>query len=84
MFQQDSVTAHKARVTQKWMSANLHSHITPELWPPNSPDLNPLDYYVWGVVERDTNKHPHNNIDSMKSAIKQMMVKMDKTMLTKA
>ena len=23
-------------------------------WPPNSPDLNPLDYYVWSVIERVT------------------------------
>ena len=84
VFQQDSAPAHKAKATQEWMSANLHSHITPEFWPPNSPDLNPLDYYVWGVVERDTNKCPHNTLDSLKSAIKQVMVKMDKAMLTKA
>jgi len=25
-------------------------------WPPNSSDLNPLDYYVWNVIERVTNK----------------------------
>lgn len=84
VFQQDSAPAHKAKVTQNWMSKNLHSHITPDFWPPNSPDLNPLDYYVWGVVERDTNKHPHSTIDSLKSTIKQVMVNMDKTMLTKA
>ena len=23
--------------------------------PPNSPDLNPMDYYVYGAVEKDTN-----------------------------
>ena len=22
------------------------------LWPPSSPDLNPLDYHLWGVIER--------------------------------
>jgi len=27
-----------------------------EFWPPNSPDLNPLDYYVWSVVESDVIK----------------------------
>lgn len=27
-----------------------------EFWPPNSPDLNPLDYNVWGVIEWVTNK----------------------------
>ena len=24
---------------------------SPNIWPPNSPDSNFLDYYVWGVVE---------------------------------
>jgi len=35
-----------------------------EFWPPNSPDLNPLDYYVWSVVERVTNKSRHPNVTS--------------------
>ena len=38
ILQQDSAPAFKAKVTREWMSANLHSHITPEFWPPNSPD----------------------------------------------
>src|SRR5260221_9720153 len=25
--------------------------ITPSLWPPNSPDLNPVDYKIWGVLQ---------------------------------
>ena len=24
--------------------------IGPDLWPPNSPDLNPVDYKVWGTM----------------------------------
>ena len=24
--------------------------IPPTLWPPNSPDLNPVDYIVWSVI----------------------------------
>ena len=32
--------------------------------PPNSPDLNPLDCFVWGVVGRVSNKKPHNSLDS--------------------
>ncbi|KYN22476.1 hypothetical protein ALC57_05127 [Trachymyrmex cornetzi] len=35
---------------------------------PNSPDLNPLDYYVWGVVERVTNKSRHPNVTSLRTA----------------
>ncbi|QQP38685.1 Transposable element tcb1 transposase [Caligus rogercresseyi] len=40
-----------------------------EFWPPSSPDLNPCDYYLWGVLERDTNKRAHNTVDSLKAAI---------------
>ena len=37
-------------------------------WPPNSPDLNPLDYYVWSVIERITNKSLHPNVTSLRTA----------------
>ncbi|QQP36914.1 Uncharacterized protein FKW44_022155 [Caligus rogercresseyi] len=38
-------------------------------WPPSSPDLSPCDYYLWGVLERDSNKRAHNTVDSLKAAI---------------
>jgi len=25
-----------------------HPYELPDLWPPNSPDLNPVDYKIWG------------------------------------
>jgi len=25
--------------------------ISPDLWPPNSPDLNPVDYRIWGLMQ---------------------------------
>ena len=51
IFQQDSANAHTARVTQEWLHANgpeMIEMIEKDQWPPNSPDLNPLDYHVWG------------------------------------
>ncbi|UYV63451.1 FKBPL [Cordylochernes scorpioides] len=41
---QDSAPSHTARTTQEWMAENLHDHVTPNIWPPSSPDVNPLDY----------------------------------------
>ena len=32
-------------------------------------DFNLLGYYVWGVVERDRNRHPHNTKVSLKASI---------------
>ena len=44
VFQQDSAPSRKAMTTQDWMSENLHDHITPDIFSPSFPDLNPLDY----------------------------------------
>ena len=29
----------------------------PSLWPPNSPDLNTVDYAVWGILQERVYKH---------------------------
>ncbi|UYV68272.1 KDM2A [Cordylochernes scorpioides] len=83
-FQQDSAPAHKAKKTQSWLTLNVPSHWGPDIWPPNSPDCNPLDYYVWGVVERDVNKAPHTTIQSVKKAVHTVMTQMDKVIVAKA
>ncbi|QQP38391.1 Hypothetical protein FKW44_018955 [Caligus rogercresseyi] len=36
---------HKSRETQAWLLENLPYHWSPDLWPPSSPDCNPLDYF---------------------------------------
>ncbi|KYN28030.1 hypothetical protein ALC57_02559, partial [Trachymyrmex cornetzi] len=51
---------------------------------PNSPDLNPLDYYVWSVVERVTNKSRHPNVTSLRTAIEAVFVGMDSATLQRA
>ncbi len=40
-----------------------------EFWPPNSPDLNPMDYYMYGILERDSNKTRHPTTDSLRGAV---------------
>ena len=46
VFQQDSAPAHKARATQSWLYESVAHHWSPDVWPPSSPDCNPLDYFV--------------------------------------
>jgi hypothetical protein len=43
-----------------------------------------LDYYVWGVLERETNKTHHNSLESLKAAIIESVANMDKAHLIKA
>jgi len=40
--------------------------IQPSLWLPNSPDLNPVDYAIWGIVqERVYNKGKIANVEEL-------------------
>ena len=43
VFQQDGVTSHTHHLTQQWCKVNFPTFIDKNHWPPNSPDLNPLD-----------------------------------------
>ena len=51
MFQQDSAPAHRARETIKPLQREMPAFISPDLWFPNSPDLNPVNYKICGVMQ---------------------------------
>jgi len=44
ILQQDSAPVHHARDTIKLVERETPTFIAPNLWPPNSPDLNPVNY----------------------------------------
>ena len=46
------------------------------LWPPSSPDCNPFDYAILGVLENKTNGTSHPNIGLIKTAIEKEWNKM--------
>ena len=39
--------------------------IPPTVWPPNSPDLNPVDYKIWSVMQEKVYKHHMNYISEL-------------------
>ena len=49
-FQQDGAPAHSSRLAQQFLEQNIADFIRKDEWPPNSPDLNPLDFHVWGAM----------------------------------
>ena len=48
-FQQDGASSHTAKVVLDWIKHEGGFPLQP--WAPNSPDLNPLDYGIWGMIE---------------------------------
>jgi len=40
--------------------------IAPYLWPPNSPDLSPVDYEIWAVMQRRVYQRHIHSVDELK------------------
>ena len=38
--------------TQSWCRENFPSFWDKEIWPPSSPDLNPLDFSIWSMLKK--------------------------------
>ena len=55
----------------------MHLTWTKEFWPLNYPDLNPLDYFVWGEVDGVSNNNTHHLSEALKPTIQETMEVMD-------
>jgi len=65
LFQQDSAPPHRARETIELLSRMTPDFIGPEMGPPNSPDLNPVDYSIWSVVKERVYQQRIQNTDEL-------------------
>jgi len=65
VFQQDGAPVHCAHETVQLLQQQTPQFISPDLWPPNSPDLNPVDYRIWGWMPvHDTDNLKRHLIDT--------------------
>ncbi|QQP57924.1 Putative transposable element, partial [Caligus rogercresseyi] len=65
VFQQDGAPAHTCKAVQDWMETNMKFWLK-TMWPPQSPDLNPLDFSFWWHVESQACRVRHSNWKAMK------------------
>lgn len=68
-------------MTQKLLTKNFHNHISPNMWPSSSPGLNLPNFYIWGIVKRETNQWPHNTKYSFNATIIDIMASKNKNNL---
>ena len=66
VFQQDSAPLHKANVTQQWCNEHLPGFFSHDEWPSSSPDLNPMDYFVWRYLQDTINSTVCQNLEELK------------------
>jgi len=58
--------------------------ILPLLWPSNSPDLNPVDYSVWSILQENVYKTRITDLDDVKHRIRTESAKLDHAVMAAA
>ena len=76
--------AHSAKSLQSWFCDRNIYFISKDEWPPSNPDLNPMEYSVWPILETRACAKPHKSIDALKSSLKREWWKMPQEQLRKS
>lgn len=62
VYQQDGAPAHFTLAVRQWLNERYPGRWIgrggPIAWPPRSPDLTPLDFYVWGYLKAEVYQVP--------------------------
>lgn len=69
-FQQDGAKPHTHGKSQQWCMDNFPVFFDRDTWPPNSPDLNPMDYCIWDEFGKAINWEKVTSKTSLISELK--------------
>jgi len=58
--------------------------IPPNLWPPNSPNLNPVDYKIWGLLQERIYKTSIKDVDELRRQIAEEWDKLNECIIDNA
>jgi hypothetical protein len=66
-LQQDGATSHTANSTMEMLKQFFDDRIiSRNLWPPQSPDLTPPDYFLWGYLKQVVYSNRPQTIEDLK------------------
>ena len=72
-FQQDGARPHTTRMVLDWLAQKIGEHVisnlTDRVWLPRSPDLSPLDFWLWGVCLAELRRSPPGSIEELKETV---------------
>jgi len=77
-YQQDGAKPHTHHLTQEWCTKHFPDFIPQKRWPPNSPDLCPLDYSLWNELAQCMNWDRITTKATLIEEIKRSVTKVDK------
>jgi len=80
-FRQDSALADRARETVALLSVETPDFISPQDWPPNSPDLNPVDDAIWGILQERVYRSQIRDVDHLKERLSEERRRFDQNII---
>jgi len=85
IFQKDGVPPHWGSHVRRVLDAKFPNRWTgrdgPTPWPPRSPDITPLDFFLWGYVKDKLFLTPVPDIANLKARITDAFVTITENML---
>jgi len=84
VFQQDGTLSHRAKSTAEFLQRTVPNFIEPSVWPPNSPDLNPVDYAVWRALQQSVYCIPISNLNDLKDRVRTCWESLDQQIINKS
>ena len=72
-FQHDGAPPHNSIIVRNYLDTEFPGKWIgcggPKEWPPRSPDLSPLDFFLWGYLKRTVYACRPKNIEELKASI---------------
>ena len=70
---QDGATSHTTAVNLAFLLDKFRGRVisrrSEHFWPPYSPDLNPLDFFVWGYLEAQVKRIKPTSVEELRAAV---------------
>ena len=87
-FMQDGAAPHTARRVLSWLQEHFQDRVIGRLtsneWAPHSPDLNPLDFFLWGYIKDQIQGETFADVEMLKRRVDQLIKATPKTMCERA
>ncbi|GBO36763.1 hypothetical protein AVEN_112134-1 [Araneus ventricosus] len=87
IFQQDGAPQRYGNIVREFLDTTFPQRWTGEgavmAWPPRSPDITPLDFYLWGYVKQHVYNERINGINHLKQRITDVIHSVTTDVLTR-
>ena len=83
-FQQDGAPVHYANIVRNRLNENLNGRWIGSIeWPARSPDVTPLDFFLWGYLKHKVYGNRIISVQQLKQLIKDEieLLNLDKTLI---